>query len=159
LQLGPTSLNRYEQGYPVDGMVVSAMRPEVQTVPHGVATCYPSVAVKYPDTSAVTTVTDVCWQVTRTRRLVPVAVVEPVQLADATVRRVTLHNALWARERGIDVGASVAIVRSHMVIPRIVDVLVPALLTVPHHCPRCGQLVTVAGRDLVCLNTACAPMA
>jgi DNA ligase (NAD+) len=150
-------LHRYEQGYPVDGMVVSAIRPEMQTIPHGVAVHYPSVAMKYPDASAVTTVTDVCWQVTRTRRLVPVALVEPVQLADATVRRVTLHNVQWARERGIGTGASVAIVRSHMVIPRIVEVLVAALVVCPVTCPRCGQAVTVAGRDLVCLNPACAP--
>jgi DNA ligase (NAD+) len=159
LELGATSLHRYEQGYPVDGMVVSAMAPKVQTLPHGVAVHYPSVAVKYPDVSAVTTVKDVCWQVTRTRRLVPVAVVEPVQLADAIVSRVTLHNVMWARERGIGIGASVAIVRSHMVIPRIVEVLVPAPVACPVTCPRCGQSVTVAGRDLVCLNTACAPVA
>jgi DNA ligase (NAD+) len=159
LDLSPTSLHRYEQGYPVDGMVISAMRPEVQIIPHGVAVHYPSVAVKYPDASAVTTVKDVCWQVTRTRRLVPVALVEPVQLADATVRRVTLHNVMWARERGIGIGASVAIVRSHMVIPRIVEVLVSAPVVCPATCPRCGQSVTVVSRDLVCRNTSCAPVA
>jgi DNA ligase (NAD+) len=123
-----------------------------------VAVHYSSVAVKYPDASAVTTVKDICWQVTRTRRLVPVAVVEPVQLADATVRRVTLHNVQWATERGIGAGASVAIVRSHMVIPRIVEVLVSAPVVCPETCPRCGQSVTVVSRDLVCLNTACAPV-
>jgi DNA ligase (NAD+) len=110
------------------------MRPEAQTLPHGVAVHYPSVAAKYPDVSAVTTVTDICWQVTRTRRLVPVALVEPVQLADATVRRVTRHNVRWATERGMGAGARVAIVRSHMVIPRIVEVLGSASLACPVTC-------------------------
>jgi len=62
---------------------------------------------------------------------VPVALVEPVQLADATVSRVTLYNIMWAMERGIGAGASIAIVRSHMVIPRIVEVLVEAPLVWP----------------------------
>lgn len=47
LDLGPSFLHRYEQGYPVDGIGVSAMEPEVQTIPHGVAAHYPSVAVRY----------------------------------------------------------------------------------------------------------------
>ncbi len=65
-----------------------------------------------------------------------------------------LGNALQ-----VGAGATVELVRFHMVIPQIVDVLVPATLAVSHHCPRCGQSVTIAGRDLVCLNTSCAPVA
>ena len=50
------------------------------------------IAFKYPPRQETTTIEDIIVQVGRTGTLTPVALVSPVRLGGATVRRATLHN-------------------------------------------------------------------
>ena len=51
--------------------------------------------------------------------------VKPVKLCGATITFVTVHNELYRRNNGIDVGAVVEIIRSGDVIPKVHNVLTP----------------------------------
>lgn len=51
-----------------------------------------AVAYKFKAEEATTVMKDVVWQVSRTGKLTPLAVLEPVDLCGTTVRRATLNN-------------------------------------------------------------------
>ena len=104
---------------------------------------------------------DVIWQVSRTGKLNPLAVLDPVDLAGVTVSRATLSNISEIRRKDIRIGSRVFIRRSNDVIPEITGVaehtensreIVP-----PAVCPACGAPVVQDGIFVKCSNTrACA---
>ena len=77
-----------------------------------------AIAYKFEAEEAVTTVRKVVWQVGRTGKLTPLALVDPVELAGATVRKATLNNLGDIRRKDVRVGSRVLIRRSNEVIPR-----------------------------------------
>ena len=78
-----------------------------------------------------TTVQEVIYQVSVNGRLIPKIKVEPVVLAGANISYCTAHNAKWMIDHGIGVGAKVRITRSGDVIPKIIDVIEKAEVTLP----------------------------
>ena len=146
----------------IDGAVVkvdnTAMREEL-----GYTQKFPrwAMAYKFAPEEATTTVRDVIWQVSRTGKLNPLAVLDPVDLAGVTVSRATLSNISEIRRKDIRIGSRVFIRRSNDVIPEITGVaehtensreIVP-----PTHCPACGAPVVQDGIFIKCSNTrACA---
>jgi NAD-dependent DNA ligase len=69
-----------------------------------------------------TTVLDIEWSVSSWGNIVPVAIIDPVELVGNTIRRVTVSNAGLMREKGIGPGAIIKVTRSKEVIPFIVSV-------------------------------------
>ena len=146
----------------IDGAVVkvdnTAMREEL-----GYTQKFPrwAMAFKFAPEEATTTVRDVVWQVSRTGKLNPLAVLDPVDLAGVTVSRATLSNISEIRRKDIRIGSRVFIRRSNDVIPEITGVaehtensreIVP-----PAVCPACGAPVVQDGIFVKCSNTrACA---
>lgn len=121
-----------------------------------------AVAYKFPAQEVTTTLRDVIWQVSRTGKLNPLAVLDPVDLAGVTVSRATLSNISEIRRKDIKINSRVFIRRSNDVIPEIlgiaehtdesVDVVKPAV------CPACGAPVIEDGVFLKCSNAKnCAP--
>ncbi len=120
-----------------------------------------AIAFKFEAEEAETTVKSVFWQVGRTGKLTPLAEVEPVELAGATVRRATLNNFGDLTRKRVKVGSKVLIRRSNEVIPEILGAVseedggVPVeKLTV---CPACGSPVEEVGANLFCTNAECPP--
>ncbi len=120
-----------------------------------------AIAFKFEAEEAETTVKDVVWQIGRTGKLTPLAHVEPVELAGATVQKATLNNFGDLTKKGIKLGARVLIRRSNEVIPEILGAIgggegeVPVLR--PVTCPACGSPVKEVGANLFCTNDACPP--
>ena len=120
-----------------------------------------AIAFKFEAEEAVTTVRKVTWQVGRTGKLTPLAEVDPVELAGATVRKATLNNLGDIRRKDIKIGSKVLIRRSNEVIPEIlgayehtgesIEVAPPAV------CPYCGAPVEEVGANLFCTNRECRP--
>lgn len=142
----------------IDGAVVkvdnTAMREEL-----GYTQKFPrwAMAFKFAPEEATTTVRDVIWQVSRTGKLNPLAVLDPVDLAGVTVSRATLSNISEIRRKDIRIGSRVFIRRSNDVIPEITGVaehtensreIVP-----PAVCPACGAPVVQDGIFVKCSNT------
>jgi len=71
-----------------------------------------------------TTVLDIEWNVSKWGQIIPVALIDPVELPGVTISRVTLSNAGLMMEKKIGPGAIVNVTRSKDVIPFIVDVVI-----------------------------------
>lgn len=121
-----------------------------------------AVAFKFPAQEVTTTLKDVVWQVSRTGKLNPLAILEPVDLAGVTVSRATLSNISEIRRKDIKINSRVFIRRSNDVIPEILGIAehTPQSIDVekPTVCPACGAPVIEDGVFLKCSNAKnCAP--
>jgi len=122
-----------------------------------------AIALKFPAREATTRLLDIGVSVGRTGVLTPFAVVEPVELAGATIRKATLHNFDYIREKDIRIGDRVLIKRSGDVIPYVVGPIADLrdgserVYGLPQECPSCGgDVVQPEGEVAVyCLNPAC----
>ncbi len=154
---------RDELDYLIDGAVIKVndlrLREEL-----GHTEKFPrfAIAFKYPPEEATTTLLNVDWQVSRTGKLNPLAILEPVNLMGVTVKRATLNNLSDIQKKGIKINARVFVRRSNDVIPEITGVaeypenaieIVP-----PKTCPHCGGDIVQDGVFLYCSNAEeCAP--
>lgn len=76
-------------------------------------------ALKERSEAVVTTLLGVEWNVGRTGRVTPVALLEPVLIGDALVSRATLNNPGFIEALDLQIGDKVAVVRSGEIIPCI----------------------------------------
>lgn len=118
-----------------------------------------AAAYKFEAEEAETTVKSVRWQVGRTGKLTPLGIVEPVELAGATVRKATLNNYGDIQKKRVKIGGRVLIRRSNEVIPEILGALGDEgkeveKITV---CPYCKTPVVEVGANLFCPNEDCRP--
>ncbi len=104
----------------IDGMVIKiddfASREEA-----GYTQKFPrwAVAYKFEAEEVTTVVEDVLWDVGRTGKLTPTAVLEGVEIGGATVRRATLNNYEDILRKKVRLGCRVFVRRSNDVIPEI----------------------------------------
>ena len=121
-----------------------------------------AVAYKFKADEATTVLRDVIWQVSRTGKLNPLAVLDPVELAGVTVKRATLNNFSDYEKKGLKIGSRVFIRRSNDVIPEILGIASHTSesreIEKPKFCPYCGAPVEEKGVFLYCTNNeTCAP--
>jgi DNA ligase (NAD+) len=123
-----------------------------------------AIAYKFPARAGVTRLEDVLFQVGRTGKVTPVAVLAPVSIGGTTVTRATLHNPDEIVRLGVRMDDFVSVERGGDVIPKITEVVTDAKhprgereIVFPTHCPRCGEaLVREPGEvDLRCVNVSC----
>ena len=119
-----------------------------------------SIAFKWEDETALTTLTDIEWSASRTGLINPVAIFEPVELEGTTVSRASVHNLSIVEELGLGIGDEIKVYKANMIIPQIAENLTKSgKLTIPDRCPVCGSN-TVIRQDngvkaLVCPNDDC----
>jgi DNA ligase (NAD+) len=123
-----------------------------------------ALAFKYAAEEKTTLLADVLWDVGKTGKVAPVAVLEPVFVGGTTVMRATLANQEVIRARDVRIGDMVFVRRAGDVIPFVAGVLDASKRTgaereivAPDHCPSCAQPLTEQGnsRELFCTNVAC----
>lgn len=149
--------------YDIDGVVIKVNDISKQRE-LGVTTKYPKwvIAYKFPAIEVLTKLKDVIFTVGRTGQITPNAVLEPVRIMGSTVRRATLHNMDFIRERNLEKGDIVVVRKAGDVIPEVVR-MVPerrektTVIEAIKNCPICGsELVkTLSGIDLLCPNDLC----
>lgn len=149
--------------YDIDGVVIKVNDISKQRE-LGVTTKYPKwvIAYKFPAIEVLTKLKDVIFTVGRTGQITPNAVLEPVRIMGSTVRRATLHNMDFIRERDLEKGDIVVVRKAGDVIPEVVR-MVPerrektTVIEAIKNCPICGsELVkTLSGIDLLCPNDLC----
>lgn len=81
-----------------------------------------SIAYKFEALEETTTLLAVEWNVGRTGKVTPTAILEPIELGGVTVSRATLNNMDDIRRKGVYIGARVFVRRSNDVIPEILGV-------------------------------------
>ena len=146
--------------YDLDGAVIRVNDRDIQET-LGATAKYPRwcVAYKFKPRHAETKVTGVAFQVGRSGTLTPVAHLEPVNISGVVVKRASLHNTDFVREKDIRIGDTVVVKRAGDVIPNVVEVVQKnrrgETLPFPENCPSCGEPVTEDGPSLVCSNPSC----
>ena len=121
-----------------------------------------ALAYKFDAEETTTMLNDVVWQVSRTQKLNPLAILEPVNLMGVKVQRATLNNFSDIQKKGIKIKSRVFIRRSNDVIPEITGLAEEYEYSVeiekPTVCPACGSPVKEEGAFLYCTNPEkCAP--
>lgn len=106
--------------YPSDGLVFR-LESNQAFEQLGYTSHHPRGAYAYKTRPAhvETTILDVEWQVGKTGKVTPVAILEPVMIGDALVSRATLNNPGFIQQLGIQIGDTVAVIRSGEIIPCI----------------------------------------
>lgn len=156
--------HRMELGYEIDGIVIKvdelALREQL-----GFTAKSPrwAIAYKFPAEEGVTVLRGIAINVGRTGAVTPTAELDPVTLAGTTVKRASLHNEDFIREKDIMIGDHVIVKKAGDIIPEVVGVLTEhrtgeeTPYSMPTECPECGsELVRLQGEvALRCINPQC----
>lgn len=120
-----------------------------------------AIAYKFKADEMTTELLDVIWEVSRSAKLNPIAVLEPVDIGGVTVSRATLNNFGDIQKKKVKIGDRVFIRRSNDVIPEIMGVAIEnpnaKAIEKPLVCPACGAPVKEVGAFLYCTGDYCAP--
>ena len=119
-----------------------------------------SIAFKWQDEEAETTLLEVEWSPSRTGLINPVAIFEPVELEGTVVQRASVHNISILKELALGKGDRIKVYKANMIIPQISQNLTRSgALEIPSQCPACGQPTTIKNENdtetLVCTNPEC----
>ena len=155
---------REEIPYEVDGIVVK-VNDISQQKELGATAKSPrwATSYKFPAHQAMTTIKDIEVQVGRTGVLTPVAILDPVKVAGATITHATLHNEQEISNKDIRIGDTIVLERAGDVIPKINDVLKEkrkgneVAFQFPDLCPTCNTPVQRSGTEVAvrCMNAGC----
>lgn len=122
------------------------------------------MAFKFESESGSTVLLRKEWEVSRNRRIKPVGIIEPIELAGAICNRVTLHNAKFVVDNRIVDGEEIVIERSGDVIPHWLSMvsdlstMARSQVSLPSHCPSCSTTLVFNPEqnvDLMCPNVHC----
>lgn len=118
------------------------------------------VAFKINQQTAQTTLVDVSFEGPSERGyVIPVAMLEPVQVGGSTISRATLNNLDFIASMGLKYGSKVELVRSGDVIPKILRVVSNdgkcKDIELPVECPSCGSALVRDGVNMRCMNKDC----
>ena len=122
-----------------------------------------AVAYKFPAVQEITQLRDIRVNVGRTGSMNPYAVLQPVNIAGATVKQATLHNEDYIRAKDLMIGDWIVVERAGEVIPQVVSVIADRRtgderhFDMPQSCPSCAEPVVRPEDDAMsyCVNASC----
>lgn len=121
-----------------------------------------AIAFKFEAEETSTKLLGVQWNVGRSAKVTPTAILEPVDIGGVTVQRATLNNYDDIERKGVRLNSRVLIRRSNDVIPEILGTLESDeetyLIERPTHCPACNSELVQNGVHIFCPNSlSCKP--
>lgn len=122
-----------------------------------------AMAYKFESEEYTTKVLSVEWNVGRTGKVTPIALLEPVDINGVTVKRATLNNWNDIQRKNVKIGSTVWIRRSNDVIPEIMGAVEEENsenieIEKPTLCPYCNNELYQDGVHIFCNNTfSCKP--
>ena len=119
-----------------------------------------SIAFKWADEEAETTLRHIEWSPSRTGLINPVAVFDPVSLEGTSVSRASVHNVSIVKQLQLGIGDTIKVYKANMIIPQISENLTKSgTLEIPATCPACGGKTEIRednqAQTLVCPNPVC----
>ena len=146
-----------------DGMVIKINDMRTREV-LGYTNKFPrwAVAYKFEAEEISTKLLAVEWNVGRSAKVTPTALLEPVDIGGVTVKRATLNNYDDIERKGVRLNSRILIRRSNDVIPEILGTLETEEKTYPiekpTHCPYCQSELIQNGVHIFCPNSlSCRP--
>lgn len=149
--------NRENLDFLIDGAVIKVNSTALQDR-LGNTEKFPrwAMAFKFKAEEMTTRVTGVKWQVSRTGKLNPLALLEPVDIGGVRVQKATLNNYSEILRKDIKINSRVFVRRSNDVIPEILGVAehTPESVDIekPTKCPVCGAPVRYDDVFIYCTN-------
>lgn len=150
--------------YATDGMVIKVNSfAQQERLGNTVKIPRWAIAYKFPPEQAQTQVLGISVSLGRTGVLTPAADLKPVRLAGTTVKRATLHNEDYIRDKDIRIGDTVIIQKAGEIIPEVVRPVTEKrngteiCFAMPHLCPSCGEAVVRRQGEAAtrCINPSC----
>lgn len=117
-----------------------------------------ALAYKFEAEEYTTIVKDVEWNIGRTGKVTPTAILEPVDIDGVTVSRATLNNYDDIERKNVKLGSRVIIRRSNDVIPEILmavddESIDTRIIEKPSTCPSCGTELFYDKVHIYCPNS------
>ena len=150
--------------YDIDGIVIKLNNISDQKI-MGFTAKYPkwATAYKFPAKVVLTKLKDIIFTVGRTGQITPNAVLDPVLVQGSTIRRATLHNEDYVKEKDLKIGDTVSIRKAGDVIPEVIESIKERRsgnekdFVMIANCPICGsKLIKKEGQvDYYCTNLKC----
>ena len=150
--------------YEIDGIVIKVNDIHMQKELGNTAK-YPKwvIAYKFPAEEVKSKLTDIVCTVGRTGLITPNAVFEPIKIMGSTVRRATLHNREYIKEKNLLIGDTILVRKAGDVIPEVVGPVINERtgnekeFIMPDKCPICNAelIPTLSEIDLKCPNDKC----
>lgn len=123
-----------------------------------------AVAFKFEAEEVTTKILDIEWNVGRTGKVTPTAILEPVDIGGVTVKRATLNNYDDIQRKNVKINSTVWVRRSNDVIPEIMGTVEDEdnsderEIKMLSHCPACGVELIQNGVHYFCPNSmSCRP--
>ncbi|SDY51777.1 NAD-dependent DNA ligase LigA [Tindallia californiensis] len=144
--------------YMVDGVVIKVNQMDLREE-LGYTQKFPrwAVAYKFEAQEVTTVLEEVVWQVGRTGKLTPAAILSPVEIGGVTVKRATLNNWGDICRKKLKLGVLVWLRRSNDVIPeimgRVEDETPGKEIEKPIACPACHTELVEKGAHIFCPNS------
>ncbi|KXL53332.1 DNA ligase [Anaerotignum neopropionicum] len=119
-----------------------------------------SIAFKWADEMAETTLREIEWNTSRTGLMNPIAIFDPVELEGSTVSRASVHNVSILRELKLGIGDKIKVYKANMIIPQIAENFTGSdTAIIPKQCFVCGGETEIRkqrdGEALYCTNPEC----
>ncbi len=144
-----------ECDYTIDGLVLTS---NDNNIFENIKIPKRAVAFKTNNLVKTTKIIDIEWNLSKSGFYKPVAILEPVELGGAMISRATLYNYEWVEDRKICYNATVEVLKSGDIIPRIMSINNEGcnqLVEVPVICACCNSKLERDGVELVCKNQNC----
>lgn len=122
-----------------------------------------AIAFKFEAEEVITIIKEVEWNVGRTGKVTPSAILEPVEIGGVTVQRATLNNIDDIKRKKVKIGSEIWLRRSNDVIPEILGVVDENQantkeIIMPEKCPYCETELIRDGVHYFCMNKlSCKP--
>ena len=118
-------------------------------------------ALKFPAREYKTKLVDIEWNLSRTGRVNPVAIIEPTNIDGTVIRRASLHNYNNVKEMDIKYKDTITIKKAGDIIPQVVQKVLfecdeeSSKFSIPVNCPVCNVELERGEKFLTCKNTDC----
>ncbi len=158
------SEKRHDLDYETDGIVIKVndmhMQKELGSTARNPKW---AIAYKFPAEEVETKLNQIICTVGRTGQITPNAIFDPVKVMGSTIKKATLHNEQYIRERDLKIGDKIIIRKAGDVIPEVVKVLIDKRdgtetdFIMPNNCPICEHelIKSKSEIDLICPNDLC----
>ncbi|OOB76919.1 MAG: DNA ligase (NAD(+)) LigA [Epulopiscium sp. Nuni2H_MBin003] len=119
-----------------------------------------SIAFKWKDEVANTTLLDIKWNTSRTGLINPIAIFEKVELEGTTIEKASVHNISILENLQLGKGDTISVYKANMIIPQIAENLTrTGPINLPRTCPVCDGDVVIRQENntkhLYCINPNC----
>ena len=149
--------------YNIDGVVFKINEIKYQEYLKNTLKNYKwAIAFKFHSNEAITKIIDVEYKIGRTGIITPIAILEPVNLEGAIIKKATLHNFDYIKSKDIKINDIVRIRRSGKVIPEIIEPILELRdhkkikeIEILKSCPYCNEKLMKEGPFIKCINKNC----